>query len=119
MTTGVPLSYSLRGGSPFKGLPGLDWRIYGEKGEIRISAGGPFLQISYPDVKIEVHEFAANTVEEIEVEEEFAEFGLPARNVARVYRELTKGNNNCTFEDAVERHRLINVMYAENGIKED
>lgn len=46
---GVPLSMSMRGGEPFKGEPGLDWRIYGDEGEIRVTAGGVFLQIGYPE----------------------------------------------------------------------
>jgi len=54
LSSGIPLSYSLRGGPKFKDVPGLDWRIYGETGEIRLTATGPFLQIGYPDMKIEV-----------------------------------------------------------------
>jgi hypothetical protein len=36
--------------------------------------------------------------------------------VARVYNGLAEGVINCTFEDAVERHELIDGMYKENGI---
>lgn len=117
LSSGIPVSMTLRGGAPFKGTPGLDWRIYGEKGEIRVTASGPFLQIGYPDMKIEVHDFEKDTVEEVKLEkDEFDSFGIPARNVARVYKELSEGRNNCTFEDAVERHRLLQGMYKENGI---
>lgn len=119
LTSGIPLSFALRGGKPFKGTPGLDWRIYGEKGEIRITAGGPFLQVGYPDMKIQVFNFEEDKVEDVEVEkDEFdGAFGLPVGNVARIYRGLVKGENNCSFEDAVERHALIDGMYRENGIQ--
>jgi hypothetical protein len=45
---------TLRGGLMPKNAPGLDWRIYGETGEIRITATGPFLQVGYEDLTIEV-----------------------------------------------------------------
>jgi predicted dehydrogenase len=116
LSTGIPLSFSLRGGKAFKGTPGLEWRIYGERGEIKITASGPFLQIGYPDMKIEVHDFEKDTVEEVTIPtDELDGFGIPARNVARVYKGFVEGKINCTFEDAVERHRLIDEMYTENG----
>jgi len=112
----IPISLSLRGGTPFKGQPGLDWRIAGSTGELRITAGGPFLQIGFPDMKIELHEHASDEVREVKWKEEFEALGLPARNVAGVYKELRAGRNNCSFEDAVERHRLIKEVYADSGI---
>lgn len=42
-------------------------------------------------------------------------FPLMSRNVARLYKGLAEGEINCTFEDAVERHELIDGMYRENG----
>lgn len=119
LSSGIPLSFSLRGGKPFKGTPGLDWRIYGETGEIRVTASGPFLQVGYPDMKIQVYDFEKDVVEDIDVEkDEFDEkFASPARNVGRLYKDFAQGDNNCTFEDAVERHELIDAMYKENGFQ--
>lgn len=119
LSSGIPLSMSLRGGKPFKGTPGLDWRIYGEKGEIRVTAGGPSLQVGYPDMKIQVFDFEKDEVEDVQVEkDEFdGTFALPVGNVARVYRSLVEGEMNCSFEDAVERHKLIDEIYRENGIQ--
>jgi len=117
-SSGVVLSMSLRDGKPFKGTPGLDWRITGDKGEIRVTAGGPFLQIGYPDQKIELCDFEKDTVETVQAQkDEFDELGIPARNVARVYNSLQKGEYKylVTFEDAVERHKLIDRLYSENG----
>jgi predicted dehydrogenase len=117
LSNGIPLSYSLRGGKAFKGAGALDWRIYGEKGELRITGSGPFIQIGYPDLKVELHDFESDEVTEIKVDEDLEKFIFPARNVARVYKELRAGKNNCSFEDAVERHRLIAGLYKENGIE--
>ena len=121
LTSGIPISYTLRGGIPFKDTPGLDWRIYGSKGEIRVTASGPFLQVGYPDVKIQVHNVEKGTVEEVKIEEDDVDallkgYGLPSKNVGRIYRELSEGRNNCSFDDAVERHDFIEEIYKENGI---
>lgn len=119
LSSGIPLSMTLRGGKPFKDTPGLEWRIYGETGEIRVTASGPFLNIGYPDTKIQIHDFEKDTVEEVQVDkDEFDEgFGIPARNVGRLYKALADGKINCSFEDAVERHALLDAMYKENGIR--
>ena len=126
LSTGVPVSLTLRGGKPFKGTPGLDWRIYGETGEIRITAGGPFLQIGYPDMKVELHTFETDVVEEVEVpKDEFdaedpgsAFSGIASRNVGRLYKGLAEGEVNCSFEDAVERHEFLEELYRQNGYVE-
>lgn len=72
--------------------------------------------MGFPDMKIEVHDHASDEVREVAFEEEFAALELPARNVASVYKELRAGRNNCSFEDAVERHRLIKEIYKDSGI---
>jgi len=116
----TPVSINLRGGKAFRDTPGQDWRIYGEKGEIRLTASGPFLQIGYPDIAIAIHDFASNEVEEIDIgKDPFDEFSLPVRNVARVYEAIAAGDTSmlCDFEDAVERHRLIDTLYKANNAK--
>lgn len=130
-SSGVPLSYTLRGGSPFPGTPGLEWRIYGEKAEIRVTAAGPLLQIGYPGMKVEVHDFdfkgEGNGVEEIKIEEDEWDgksWGWAARNVARVYEGLRewdgKGEREglCTWGDAADRHGFLEGLYKENGYVE-
>jgi predicted dehydrogenase len=119
LSSGVPLSFSLRGGKPFPGEPGMDWTIHGEKGTIRITSPSPFVQVGYEGMKIEVQEGEGDKVEVVEVPgDEFDGYGHPARNVGRVYKEFKEGKINCSFEDAVERHALIEGMYRENGIQE-
>jgi predicted dehydrogenase len=122
LSTGVPVSMTLRGGKPFKGAPGLDWRIYGETGEIRLTAAGTFLQIGYPDMKIELHAFESDSVVEVEIpKDEFDAAdggtfgGFAARNVGRLYKGLANGEVNCSFEDAVERHEFLEELYKQNG----
>lgn len=57
LSTGIPLSITMRGGRPFKRTPGYDWRIYGEKGEIRISSSSTFLNTGAVKSIIEIHNF--------------------------------------------------------------
>jgi len=67
-------------------------------------------------MKIELYDFEKETLEDVKIpEDELDELGLPARNVARVYKALANGKVNCTFEDAVERHEFIAELYRENG----
>ena len=119
LSSGIPLSFSLRGGTPFPGQPGMDWTIHGEKGTIRITSPSPFVQIGFDGMKIELQEGEGEKVEVVEIGgDKFDEYPHPARNVARVYEAFAKGDINCSFEDAVERHALIEAMYKENGIQE-
>ena len=127
----IPMSWNLVGGSPFPGTPGMEWRIHGMNGTLRITAGGPFLQIGYDDQKIEWFDFATGKVQEIEVpKDEFddnpsVEFPYnPAfadhasKNLARLYKHLATGAESCTWEDAVERHNLLEELYKMNGYTE-
>jgi len=61
-----------------------------------------------------------DTVEVVEADKDEIDdlVGMAARNVGRVYREFNKGNINCTFEDAVQRHEFIEKLYKENGYVE-
>jgi len=116
LANGVPFSWSLRGARPFKGTPGMDWRIYGEKGEIRATAYESFLPMGDNTQKIEVHDFESDSVEEIEIPvDEVDALPMNARNVGRVYRAFANGEISCNFEDAVDRHQLIDEVYRENG----
>ncbi|KAK7998412.1 hypothetical protein PG989_006452 [Apiospora arundinis] len=113
LSSSVPVQFTLHGGPAFKGTPALDWRVLGSKGELRITASGVFLQIGYPDQKIEFFDSAADKVTEVPIQTDKWDKLLPqpAGNVARVY-ELIAGDAEakkslCTFEDAIERHRFL------------
>jgi len=113
------LSFSLNGaGKSFKGVPALEWRIYGEKGEIRVTAASAFLSACDDEMKIELYDFATDAVESVDIpkdEVDASSFHWATRNVARVYRALAKGEVNCSFEDAVERHEFLTELFKENG----
>jgi predicted dehydrogenase len=115
---GTPVSINLRGGRAFKDTPGMDWRIYGETGEIRITATGAFIHIGYPDIVVLVHDFASDEVEVVEIgNDRFEDLPLPARNVAKVYEAFANDDESvlCDFQDAVVRHRFIEILYKQNG----
>ena len=121
LSSGVAVSLTIRGGPPFKNTPGLQWHLYGEKGEIRVTSSIAFLSFTSPDLKIEVHDFEKDDVEIVEIKgREFDgfELGMPSDNVGRAYETIAEGKGNCAFEDAVERHRFLNSLLKENGLEE-
>jgi predicted dehydrogenase len=98
----------------------MEWDIYGEKGAIRVTAPGPFLFLSLglDSMKIQIQDGEGYKAEEVEIPgDEFSGYEHRARDVAWVYKELAEGAINCSFEDAVERHELIDGIYKENGIE--
>lgn len=109
--SGAVLSVHQRGGAPFKGESGLLWRIYCEKGEIQVTAGGSFLQVGYPDMKIQVHDHEKDTAEEVSFEGQGVDvpkdLPLPAQNVARMYEVYAAGGKVPSFDDALFRHRTL------------
>lgn len=132
LSTGIPVSFNLLGGDPFPGTNGLEWFIYGEVGTIRLTAPGPFLQIGYSDMKIELHDFATNSVKEIAIPQDEFDHNAPkpgsvefpynpdmadfaSLNMGRLYKFLATGASNCSFEDAVERHEFLEELYKQNG----
>lgn len=82
---GAPLSVTFRRGPPFKGTPGFEWLIHGEKGEIRITAAGPALQVNDDGTNITVYTFDQEEIEVIEWDRTFKDLPQPARNVAAIY----------------------------------
>ena len=111
LTSGAILSVQFRRGQPFKDSPGLVWYIHGEKGEIRITASGPAIQVGR-DPKIEVHDFAKDEIESVSWESD-DDLPLMARNVARMYEAFASGDERQypDFEDAVVRHQMMEDLY--------
>lgn len=117
LANGALFSYTLRSGPQFPSLPGVDWRIYGETGEIRISAASIMaVHVGDPEVKVEVFDFESQKVEKIEVQGDEWDGKLPlfGRSVGRAYEALSKGEVVCTFEDAVEKHRFLEGLERES-----
>lgn len=116
---GAQLSVRLRRGAPFPGEPALVWTVNGEKGEIRLAAtGGIALQamaytkgVPKGDVSLELHDFATDKVEELELEWAPWQEELPinARSVGAVYEAFADGKDGGypTFEDALRRYQQL------------
>ena len=121
---GIPFSFQLRGGPAFKDTPALDWRVYGSKGEIRITsipgqiwmAGGTHLQ---------VYHFDTEKVEDIDLSKVLDEtdpgfgFEAPVDNVARLYNAFAKEDTEkyLDFEKSLHWARFIDNLYEHAGSK--
>jgi predicted dehydrogenase len=114
LDTGAVLSVHVRGGKAFPSKPQFLWRIYGEKGEIEVTASGMLLNVGYDDAQILLHDQSTGAIETVEVDkDEVDELPLMARNIARVYEAFRKGEVKgvVDFEEAVKRHALLDEMY--------
>jgi predicted dehydrogenase len=110
-------SINVRGGNPFKGEPSVDWRIYGDKGEIWVKAPNMHMQI-FGGTSIHIHHFETDHAKEVEpLKEEFDDLYPINRNVARLYEAIAAEDTAafCTFEQAVELHRFIDAIYKQNA----
>ena len=121
LSSGAPLSVTFRRGDPFKGTPGFSWSIYGEKGEISITAAGPALQANDDETEIAVYEFDKEGFELVEWDRSFKDLPRPARNVAAMYEAFADPDTRKypDFSHAVLRHRQIEEVFksAENDRK--
>lgn len=107
LASGGIMSITMRGGKRIPDSPGLVWRIYGEKGEILITADGPTFQTG----AVKVYDNEKGVVEEIKLPEDSKDdLPLSGRNVARLYDAFARRGEYATFEDALERHRLIDKI---------
>lgn len=114
LDSGTILSVHIRGGRAFAAKPKFLWRIYGEKGEIEVTASGGGLNVGYDDEQILVDDFEKTTLETVSVDtDEWDELPRQARNVARLYEAFWKGESDgvATFEEAVGRHEMLDGMY--------
>jgi predicted dehydrogenase len=114
LQSGTILSVHIRGGQAFASKPKFLWRIYGEKGEIEITASGGGLNVGYDDEQILIDDLTTGKLETVVVEkDEWDELPMQAVNVARLYEAFRKGETDgvVTFEEAVRRHELIDEMY--------
>ncbi|KAI1420059.1 oxidoreductase family protein [Xylaria sp. FL1777] len=86
------LCFTFRSGQQFKDTPGFLWTINGEKGEIMVTATGPYIHTdSYKDpVDIKLHDHATDEVVPIEWDWQGWQKELPRRSrvVAELYERL-------------------------------
>lgn len=115
--SGALFSYHIRGGEPFAGTPGVDFRIYGEKGEIRITNPVSVMDISHDGVQIKLQIFGKGGTENIELPKDaLSDLPHPAQNVGREYEAYAAGNAGGDdgypdWEVAMIRHRLMDDMF--------
>ncbi|TVY81618.1 Galactose/lactose metabolism regulatory protein [Lachnellula suecica] len=104
----APISIHFRGGKQFPGTPALEWRIQGEKGELRLTSSSFGLNVGTPDTKVELFDEESGIVEElVPNSSELDDLPIPAQNIARLYEAFRKGEWYPDFEWAVKRHEML------------
>ncbi|KAI4943481.1 hypothetical protein J4E91_009391 [Alternaria rosae] len=115
LNNSAPISMALRHGKTFKDTPGLTWRVFGTKGEIRLTSA-TMLNISMGGEKIEVCDHEKDVVETVEVQYDdvVRELTPMAKNVGMLYEGFVKGSSVeegfVGFNEAVEWHEVIEKM---------
>lgn len=109
----APFSVTFRRGQPFKDSPGLIWSVNGEHGEIRLTSTAAGLNANDAESRIDVHDFAQDSVEAIQVQRRFVDLPVPARNVAALYEAFASNEKDQypNFQHAAMRHRMIAEMF--------
>lgn len=124
---GALLTATFRAGQALKGQPGFTWTINGSKGELVITAPGPYLMSgdSYNGpVQIRFHDHGSDEMRDIEWDwEEYQKgLGLRARSVAEMYEryarwveggrgEVERGFEFPTLGDGVGLMREFDKVY--------
>lgn len=114
---GATVSIRFRRGEPFKGEPGCVWSIYGEKGEIRLTAvNGPTFHAAADkeNVFLELHDFETDILEKIDWDWSgwAAELPMVARSIGNLYDKYASGQNDTSdgvpsFRTALHRHQQL------------
>ena len=116
LKTGAVLSLHLQGGNAPPFDPQHLWRIHGEKGSIDVAADTFMLNIKTEGVKIRLYDGETGKVDNVSVDKDaLDELPVPARNIGRVYEAFVAEDKNflVTFEDAFERHKLLEKMLSQ------
>jgi predicted dehydrogenase len=112
---GAPISMTARSGKGFKDSPNLVWRIFGTKGEIRLTSAA-MLTLALGGEKIEVFDHEKDTVEVVNVEyaEAVKDLSPFAKDIGMLYEGFVKGwgveEGFVNFEQAVGMHKIIDCM---------
>ncbi|ROT36470.1 oxidoreductase family protein [Sodiomyces alkalinus F11] len=123
------LTAAIRSGPPFKGDPAFVWSIHGEKGEMQFTIPtGPYLQVGHEkgQVSVKVHDFATDTVEDVEWDWQDWQKELPlrARDVGELYEryaawveggkgKMEEGREFTTVASGMARMRETNEVLAQ------
>lgn len=127
MKSGVVLTYKLHtaanftaGAQPQKDegrMPGLDWRIFGSKGEIRVTGYNMWSpNVRSEDMMVGLCEVNDGEVVTVDVgQDELKYLPVQVRNIAKLYEAFDSGANGDEgerqwyrdFEYALKKHKLI------------
>jgi predicted dehydrogenase len=122
LPSGAPISIHARGGKQFKDTPAVDWRVYGTKGEIRVTSQAP-ISLSVGGDKIELFDGEKDSVEEVKFVYKDAVKDLPpmAKNIGGLYELFANGggvkDGLVRFEEAVDMHKILAAMERSNEEK--
>jgi hypothetical protein len=106
------VNFQWHGGKAFPGAPVVDWRIVGEKAELRLTTSSFGLNVGRPDTKIELFDPATGAVETIAVEkDQWDSLPIPAHNIARLYEAYRLKEWYPDFNWAVKRHEVIDTLF--------
>ena len=118
LKSGGVLTMNLREGKPFKGSPGMVWRIYGETGEIELLAQATFAQLGTPVHSLKLHHFENDVVEEICYDDLMHHKELPpiSRNIAALYDNFADGKTEgyVQWDEAIRHHELLEGLQKSN-----
>ncbi|KAL1799833.1 hypothetical protein ACET3X_000175 [Alternaria dauci] len=112
---GAPISMAARSGKGFKDSPNLVWRIFGTKGEIRLTSPA-MVHLALGGEKIEVFDHEKDIVEVVDVEYSDVVKDLPpfAKNIGMLYEGFVEGwgveEGLVDFEQALGMHTIIDCM---------
>lgn len=111
----APIIIATRLGKTFKDTPNLTWRIFGTKGEIRLTAFAS-VSLALGGEKIELYDHEKDVVEVIDVEyaDEIKKLPTFAKNIGKLYELFadrgTVDEGFVDFEQAVGVHKIIEAM---------
>lgn len=93
--------------------PSWVWTITGEKGSIRFTTEGQYINID-EDPSIELYDQTTGETKPVEWQWQEWQAGLPGpvKNIAALYEAFAEGDESkyATFEDALTRHEQLDSM---------
>ncbi|KAF4832384.1 Galactose/lactose metabolism regulatory protein GAL80 [Colletotrichum tropicale] len=118
VSEGATLHLRYRKGQAFKGDAPLVWTINGEKGEIKLTSNVSTALQAFADpkdIRIEVHDFEKDEVDEVTWGwgDWESELPFPSRSIGAVYEAHAQGEPKdiATFEDALKRHQQLEEIF--------
>jgi predicted dehydrogenase len=111
-SSGAIVNFQWHGGKPFPGTPGADWRILGEKGELRLTTSSYALNVGRPDTKLGLFDTTTGVLESVTTDkDQWDSLPTPAQNIARLYEAYRLKGWYPDFEWAVKRHEMIDELF--------